>query len=340
MTNRRHRAPLYGRGEKKPSPDAASKALDLITAPFTRLAGLVAIAVGLNASVTTCTNDDLQRNETFQKSVQAEETYWRDLYDEYLDAVGEKGSGGATPGVVKTEKLKIIYFIAGARQNPDFKQYRLGFWRNEDTQKADEKKYLDQMRDNLRNLITQYGKSGRVLAPVIDVKTSSTEIRPRNGENVIAPPSTENPSGAPLQATATLNYDAQVLSTAPIGIDLDVFWCIGENEDAYYGIARQAALYFAEYANAKKKILTHDIGRVRLRPMLEDRQTTDKPHGLEFAPGNADEQWIAERLAGSLEAATTLKFTMRPITSNPQAKFDFYMSMSVCKALEAPPGTP
>jgi hypothetical protein len=298
-------------------------------------AGIVGTVVTINTAITTCSNQTIARYTGFRGAVTAEETFWKERFDDYFAAL-------ALDRTSPQRKAKLAALSALAdHPTPDFSEYWLGPFGGEATKHVATER-LDHMRASLQ-------------AAIADPDSSDPEV----AEKRQAANSFDNEQKAPVQARTEAavtaqakavteaqvirvpdkashpSRDTQVLSAGDeTGWDVDVFWCAGggsSREAKVYAEALDVATRLKEVADARHPIAPSvTLGRIRLRVLPELRQGADKGY-----PGSG---YVIKYDAGEGESVaalalrTTLESAQLPFTvEEARTKTRWYLSVFVCE---------
>ncbi len=330
MSNTSDPAPAVDDPPADPPP---KDSLDRATTLITRLGALVAAVVGLNTLLTTCASDTTARYATFRTSVSTEETYWKDLYKDYLDTFDSETTKDPEQ---KKAKLFAIANLAN-HEVPDFAEFSVP-----QPLKVQAQNRLQSMRKSLIDALQDKTASGDAVA---DAARNAAFLN----DEATAPKS-EDPAQAPVTKMATvggaasLSYQTQVLTYGKHdnGWDIDVFWCQGVDEEAYYAKALAAAQVLADQAASSQPVASGvSLGRIRLRSLPAAFQ--DNPayaaHGVTLVYDRGPGEQAAAAAIQKFLAGKQPKTPFSLVQSTGQSKW--YLSAFVCPALSAattPPG--
>lgn len=299
------------------APEAGRSLARLVGATATSITALVGVFVTVNTGITTVAAQRALRHEAFQKAVAAEEIYWRNLYNDYLQTFSAESNGNLE--LKRGKQFTIANFAS--RPVPTFAEFSV-----EEKEKIAARKRFEDLQKNLTEVLRQPESSGEVAkslqAQDFEKDQASIPVRGDGGA-----------SGASAPVVATINYDTQVISDRNgQGWDIDVIWCRGAGEGARYGTALAAARTLADVAKGDRKLWKGNlIGRVRLRSL---------PEGLRDQPGMAGrsdavvydsgpaEREVAAAVAAKLGAPPVGRFTTTQLSETSTTRW--YLSVFVC----------
>jgi hypothetical protein len=290
-----------------------------ITSRITILGGLVAAIVAFNTSLTTCSNDNIERYKTFRETVKTEETYWKDLYVQYLDAFDPK----KTPADQQKRKLQALSALAGHVPS-DFSEHELGyFWGRDEGAKTAAKEHLESLRESLINALTDPEASGEEVATkaqaAIFDQEQSTILAPPKAETVVAPPA---PTGQPSSS-----FVAKTLKDGESGgWNVDIFWCAGDSQGQYQTTASNIGARLTGNVPGTNSGLKTSRVRVRALPLSRQGPGSGYPSSGLVIRREASEAPAAQQLANYLSGLGIGTFTPEASTM----KTPNYLSIFVC----------
>lgn len=316
-------------GDRQVGSDAG---LERLSRRVTLLGTVIAALVAMNSALTTCTNDTAARYAGFRQAVAAEEVFWKELYNDYLNVFGKELTQEQ-----KQAKLFAISALAD-RQVPRFTEYRLGLLDDSDAKLLAIAR-LELMQSKLREALDRKESSDPALVQARQDQyyavAEASRLQARSSAAGASAGLAPADRAVPQPASATLTYETQVLSKgSPKGWDLDVFWCAGggrETELLNYGVALDKARRLAS-ASATDLVRGVKVGRVRVRVLPETRQGTDA-RGINhpsLGEGNRVRAEAAERAA----AEAVLRFINQPTPTfsyfQSETRTPWYFSLFAC----------
>jgi hypothetical protein len=261
-----------------------------LTKQFTLLGSVIGIFVTVNAVIVGCSNTAVSRANDYRAAVGQEEEFWSKLYDKYLAAIATDDDEAQ-----RRKKLMAIALLA-THDTPSFEEYRPWYLSNEGPDPAAVS--IDKMRQVLFDALTDETVSSPATAQEIafflDEKASIRERAARDEGD--APPETppQVTAGAERRtevAQVAQTADAVVLPAAsgtllePVvgstiltagasdGWDMDVFWCMGEDDARNYTRAVRVSDALAAAAAGGRPIAAGvKPGRIRLRSLPPSQQ--------------------------------------------------------------------
>jgi hypothetical protein len=311
--------------------------LEALSGPVAKISAIVAALVAFNTSITTWSNGTVQRYAGFRSAVTAEETFWKERFDDYFEALALDPS---SPN--RRAKLSALSILAD-HQIPDFKEYRLGLFDDVEAKKTATER-LRAMQKNLRDAIAEPAASDSVVAAerkvvnAFDVEQSAVGQKPDVTQQAAQARPEIKVSPAP-----TPSRDTQLLAAGdPNGWDVDVFWCAGrEPEQGIYESARKVAERLADAAGpgASRPEGLEKLGRIRLRVLPELRQGAGKGYPdsgavIRFEPGGP-EAAAATALRTLIDPGARV-FSLEPV----RTRTEWYLSVFVCQEVSTVAGTP
>lgn len=248
-------------------------ALDRLSRKVTVLGGIIAAFVGMNAALTTCSNESIARYAGFRKAVDAEEMFWRDRFNDYL--------GVFKADVPPAERKARLYALSALTQRevPRFQEYRLG-WIDDEKEKELAFKRLTAMRLRLNEALDREQSSDKDLAQERQQQNlaagEATAIRPRSGTEVTEASQAVTAQSVAEAPVAGVTYRTQILSAGdPKGWDVDTFWCSGgdsASESRNYSRGLRIAQKLAGAAAARTEIAPGvRLGRIRFLALPDSR---------------------------------------------------------------------
>ena len=311
--------------------------LDRISRNITVVGSIIAAFVGINTALTTCSAQTIARHQTFRQAVDAEEAYWRNLYNDYL--------GIFRQGVTGDERSARLFALSvlAQRDVPEFREYSFGLLGGSGARELAQERLLG-MKNRLNEVLTRPESSDPRLAAQRQAQTFAAAIGGVRTATDRAEATAPEDSAAsePAPVATGVNYLPQTLTRGdPQGWDFDIFWCGGGGaavEAVNYSIGLEAARTLANLAAARRTIADGQIGRVRLIMLPEARQGGIFPArgtGLEIRP---------ERVRGEPEAAAAVRQlipgggTFRVVPSDTRSPW--YVSLFSCRAGQPPAGRP
>jgi hypothetical protein len=318
-------------GEAPGTGEDKGDTLGKLSSRITVVGSIVAAVVGLNTALTTCSNQTIARYSGFRSAVAAEEAFWKERFDDYVDALGE------TDAARRKAKLAALSSLAD-HPIPDFSEYRLGIL-DDAVAKRVAVDRLAGMQATLNDAIGKPESSdtevaeARQAANAFDADQKISE--PKRADSTLTPEATKATEAMVVPTPAIeLSRETQVLTAGDAkGWDVDVFWCAGKAPDReadLYGQARAVA--DALKGAAPGPIAgTADVrlGRIRLRELPVLRQGAsqgypDKGYFIRFDSG-----------AGEADAAKALQQTLvghpNPFVIQPsRTPTKWYLSVFVC----------
>lgn len=233
------------------------------------VSAIIGLVVTANQTLTSFSQDNIERYKTFRESVDAEDKYWQGLFERLIQ-VTEKTDDSK---LVRSQKLAIIHAMA-QRSIPTFDEHVLGLWRTESRPQDDAEKSLTEFRLRLLEALADKRAVGEEQANITQAAIFQTEQQTLSnqletnvdGNRQFASAKVEAEQKAQSQQGPT--YQAQVFATGVSnGWDIDVFWCAGGDEAARYEAGRKVAAALAGevskgYLGTAKGF---PLGRIRLR---------------------------------------------------------------------------
>ena len=318
------------------SPD--SGILGKIGRNITVMGSIVAAVVGMNTALTTCSAQTIARHQTFEQAVNSEEQYWRSLYADYLASFGK--DVGPEEKEARLYALKVL----ADRQIPDFKEYSLGYFGNDEGAKALARDRLTSMKSRLQEALSRKESSTPAVAAAQQARTFESAVQNvRTAVERQADQSTPATAFSPTASSDTVSYQTQILAAGnPKGWDFDVFWCGGGDsnvEAANYRGGLAAARFLADLSASNKDLGGEQLGRVRLVMLPEQLQGGALP-----ARGYANEVRPDAGAAERQLTANVLKVIpgggSYRVSVNPPPPSANYLSLFNCSAGTAPVGRP
>jgi hypothetical protein len=259
------------------APKTTEDLLDRVSRKITVLGSIIAALVGVNAALTTCSNESVTRYQSFQQAVGAEELYWRSLYNDYLGAFRQ----GMSP-----EERNARYFalsVLAKRDVPDFHEYPLGLFAD-DTDRRLAHDRLQSMKDRLRDVLARAGSTDLQFATQQQDQNFADSVGSVRSEQDRAVAPAASAAAPPPPATAVgVSYVTQVLAAGdPHGWDFDIFWCGGGGtvtETQNYAAGYGAAHVLADLSASNGRLGDQKLGRVRLVMLPQARQGDNIPLG-------------------------------------------------------------
>lgn len=314
--------------------------LDRISRNITVVGSIIAAVVGMNTALTTCSAQTVARHQTFRQAVEAEEVYWRNLYNDYLTVFRKE-----TSEQERTARFFALSVLA-QRNIPDFREYSLGLFGGAGARQLAQER-LTSMKSRLNEVLTRPETSDpRLAAQKQDqafvaalggVRSSSDRQREEReaGTGETAPADT-------AAVASGINYLPQILSRGdPRGWDFDVFWCGGGGssvEGVNYAIGLRAARALAEAGAGEARLAGEQVGRVRLVMLPEGRQGGTYPArgtGLEIRPERDNGE---PPMAAAVRQIVPGGGSFRIIPSDTRSPW--YVSVFACSAGTPPAGRP
>ena len=279
---------------------------------ITLVGSLIAVFVGVNTLVTTCSTRTTSHYQGFRQAVEVEETYWRNLYNDYFALLRE-------PPEQRGARMLMLSHLA-ERPVPAFHEFELGLFGGDDGARDAASARLTELRDRMQEALNRAETS----SPLVVAARQDQNFRDAVGERL-----QQREDGEAIRANEAVVttfattiggviYQPQTLTLGDArGLDLDVFWCGGGGEAAEranYANGLAAARRLAAKAGAGEPLAAGlPYGRVRLIMLPESRQNTshraDGGGGFYPARGSgltiqsdadADERGWAQALAGQL----------------------------------------
>ena len=325
---------LAARG-KRGGPKKPPRLEERIGPRITLFGSLIAMFVGINTVITTCSTRTSSHYQGFRQAVEVEETYWRNLYDDYFALLRE-------PPEQRGARLLMLSHLAH-RPVPGFREFQLGLFGGDDAARDEAAARLTELRDRMHEALNRAETSSPVVVAARQDENFRDAVGARlqqraDGEAIRANETVVTTYAA--TAGTAIVYQPQTLTLGDArGLDLDVFWCGGGGEAAEranYGNGLAAARRLAAKANANEPLASGlPYGRVRLIMLPEGRQNTthraDGSGGRYPARGyglaihaDSDERAWAQALAGLLGGG------YRVVTSGTGTRW--YMSLFSCAA--------
>jgi hypothetical protein len=309
--------------------------LDRVGRKITVIGSIIAALVGMNTALTTCSNQSVTRYQSFHQAVDAEEVYWRSLYNDYLNAF-RQGMSGEERGA----RLFALAVLA-QRQVPDFHEYPLGLF-GDDTSKRLAHDRLQTMKDRLRDALARPQSSDAAFAAQQQAQNfaeSIGSVRSAQDRNA-APPDTA-PDATPPPSSG-VNYVTQILASGnPRGWDFDVFWCGGGDaaiESQNYAAGFAAARALADLSSTNQRLGDQPLGQVRLVMLPEGRQGGIYPvrgAGNQIRPERSPAE---QQIADAVQRAIPGGMRYQRIPSDTASAW--YLSLFACAAGTPPPTAP
>jgi hypothetical protein len=167
-------------GDDQSAGGRVGSALDGVASQLTRLGLIVSAVIGFNTAVDGCVKVDEERGERFAQAVNAEQAYWKGLFDAYIEAAS------GSDDEVRNIRLLSLQSMAG-RPPATFTGYRLG-WFDDGAAQEEAAAYIRAMRAQLLASIRNPRTSGAQVANVAQVESfagaDETAIRPRQEQAV------------------------------------------------------------------------------------------------------------------------------------------------------------
>jgi len=303
--------------------------------------GLIAALVGLNTLVTSCSREQSQRYAEFRAAAGAEEATWRGLYNDYL-ATFDKD-------INETDRQKRLIAIADLanREPPTFREFQLGYLRDDKDSKAAAIDRIARMKQGLLKAIGNPDSSGEQVVQVIAQNekraADATAIRPRDDSEAAQVVQQATVAAARITPSATPLTTTQILAAGnPKGWDVDLFWCASPDPavaQQNYSTALDRARLLGDAAEGRRPIAPGvNLGRIRLR-VLPTSSQGKLPNGLVYPSlGNGlqlryEDRTPRERTElGAARAIQRLLNQRSPATALITAgtPTPWYMSMFVC----------
>ncbi len=286
---------------------------------------IVAAVVAFNTAVTTCSDQSIARHTTFREAVKGEETFWKGLYDQYLDTF-EKAIVDDRPR--RRAKLYAISNLAN-HGIPDFSEYTVN-----QGAKSEATQRLLAMRRGLIDALQDPQASGADVAAASRIASylADQQAPPQRQEGAEASEErAEVALAAAGAAPGSLSYQTLVLATgASSGWDVDVFWCQGRDELNDFARAQTVGDILAARSTEGEEIGPGiRLGRIRLRSLPAAAQgragTARRGNAILFDSG-----------AGEREAAAAIRALINPgrpggfrLVRGPQ-RTSWYLSTYLC----------
>jgi hypothetical protein len=311
--------------------------LDRISRNIAVIGSIIAALVGMNTALTTCSAQTIARHQTFRQAVDAEESYWRNLYNDYLGVFRQ----GAT-GEERSARLFALSVLA-QRDIPDFDEYSFGILGGSDARGLAQVRLLS-MKSRLNEVLTRPESSDPQLAEQRQEQSFAAAVQDvrSDTDRDQATRSADTTPVAPTPIASGVSYLPQTLARGdPKGWDFDVFWCGGggaEVEGSNFSAGLEVARALSEVSSRRGKLAGDRLGRVRLIMLPETRQGANYPArgtGLEIRP---------ERSAGEPAIAAAVRETVpngrsfRLVPSDHRSPW--YVSLFACGAGQPPAGRP
>ncbi len=296
--------------------------LDKLAARVTQIGLILTAIVGFYKTLDAISTTYIERHNRLQQAIAIEETFWKELYGQYLEALGSP-----TPEV-KDARLFAVQALAG-HQPPDFSVYKLSLWGDDGEIQKEKTAYFASMKSSLLDALNSAKSSSVAVASAGQeasfIKGQLTVMRDRTQEAaqdqamVIATPS----------ISPTVSHETQTLQQGNnLGFDIDIFWCAGGDELAKYASAMRLGSYLSD-AKDPKQIGDQPIGRVRVRSLPLVRQNEpgypDSTNEIRF---DGNERRQAEEL-GQLILQSALPSAFMLSESSSETKW--YLSVFVCQ---------
>ena len=339
---------------------------DILKSRLTQLGLIAGALVTVQGGLTSCGNDNIARYQAFKTAFDNEQTYWKDRYSEYLETIdARKDVAGGEARAKEWRQEKLLALDALTRKPvPEFSEYKLGFFYNDDRRQSQANAYFSYLKCTLHSAIWGRSTGGQYIVNAGFENANSDRLRRRdasgNAVNTVdsssqtdgclrvAPvsepdqtvqSSAVSPAPPPIEATAnlpgppSLSYDTRVLTYGQSnGYDLDVFWCLGDNEGQNFDLANKVGQYLTAEATAESPGML--IGRVRVRPLPVDKQGAGYPKAPAIEVRyDENEEGVAKRLSTLIHSGANVDFA--PVGS--RSGTNWYLSLFVCTRL--PPET-
>jgi hypothetical protein len=319
------------------SPAEPGGVLDRISRNIAVLGSIIAAFVGMNTALTTCSAQTVARHQTFRQAVDSEETYWRNLYNDYLAVFRS--------GVTDRERTARLFALSvlAERPIPKFDEYSLGMGGSDARATANAR--LTSMQNRLKEALSRRESSNPEVAQqrqeqsLAAAEQTVRTSRERASADIAG--SEEAPAES-AQIASGVNYLPQVLARGdPRGWDFDVFWCGGggtEIELSNYSAGLDMARALSARSAGGERLANDRLGRVRLVMLPESRQ------GGIYPTRGAGLELRAERIRGEPAIAAAVRSTvpkgrdLRIIASDMPTPW--YVSLFSCAAGQAPSGRP
>lgn len=315
----------------------ASGVLDRISRNIAVVGSIIAAVVGFNTALTSCSAQTVARHQTFRQAVDAEEVYWRNLYNDYLSAFRQ--------GTSEQERSARFFALSvlAQRDIPDFREYSLGLLGGGGARKLAQER-LASMKNRLNEVLARPESSDPRLAAQ---KQDNAFVAALGGVRSTSDRQRESDAGdsAPAEPPAVasgVNYLPQTLTRGdPKGWDFDVFWCGGGDSQVQglnYAIGLRTAQALAQAAARGEELAGDPLGRVRLVMLPEGRQGRIYPArgtGLEIRPETGGGELAVAEGARKLVPGGG---SFRIIASETPSRW--YLSVFACSAGTPPVGRP
>jgi hypothetical protein len=303
--------------------DHVGRRLGLVTA-------IIGIFVTVNATLSTCSKESIDRSTSFRAAVKAEEDYWSQLYREYLSVVGEKDQ--------EARKAKLFALNELAKHEiPPFSEFRSSLFGSNDEQRTIAIDRLTGMKNSLRTALASPQSSDSDVAQAVrfDVQQEAVSgaVPAAEAAGIIRPAATPS---------RMLSYATQLIGSGPDnGWDLDVFWCAGGSEQAKYSAAFELASQLGAKANAKSPIAPGVLlGKIKLRSLPLSRQ---EPAGIYPNRGNLvvhDGGKGEEQAARAVRSALARQAPPLTVATSVGKQTPYYLSIFVCSVGGETPAAP
>lgn len=314
-----------------------SSIMETLTNRLTVVGGMVAAIVTLNSSLSSCSKDNIERYTTFRTAVDSEEKFWNGLYEQYLSTF-EPDPEGTDPAAEKAKreaKLRAIQALTN-HAVPDFKEHQLGLLWNSTSAQEQASKNIAAIKKGLVDALSRSEDpevAQSTQAAIFAADEAQTGRAPAAAQSAPAAAAPVPETEQTVQTGSVISYQSQTLSTGDAkGWDVDIFWCVGQNEAALYGKAAAVAQLLANAANAPGSRLAGAgllMGRIRLRSLpanLQGNGTYPASGRTIWIDRNQREQQAGSALLKALNATQPPPFALKQTNR----KSDWYMSVFVC----------
>lgn len=248
----------------------SQRLISKISGNITFLGTIIAAIVGFNTALTTCSESTVARYKAFHSAVEAEETFWRERFAEYIASAGEE--------VRPEERRRKLYALAAIAQRniPTFAEHQLGWFDSAAARESARARLID-LRARLILALDREQAGDPLLAARQGndsfVEALASQVRPRGEVDSATPP---GPTQDEPIAAEGIVYRSQVLAAGdPLGWDVDIFWCSGGGpvaEGRNYADGLTVGRQLAAISSARGRIGNEKVGRIRLVPLPASRQ--------------------------------------------------------------------
>lgn len=329
----------------------APKASDALGRSLTTAATVIGLFVTANTLLSSCSKDRIELAQDYRRAVEAEEKFWSGLYSQYLQAVTDRD-----PNLENRRTRLLAIAMLALHKNPDFAEFRSWYQlrSGEDPGTIALNRMRQVLHDALRDPRSSSEEISQEIGFFLDEKAGLRERASRDGDEEGPPEVTENAQAATEVAEQAQSPRAPVLeggeairpvagsrilaSGSPKGWDVDVFWCMGGQEQATFNRALKVGNALAVAAGGQDRIGDGvTLGRIRLRSLPAKLQNSGSFYtagdGV-VADGGAGETAAAQAIARHVRDKAGV--ALRQVRSV-GVSTNWYLSVFVCSGRAASP---